>query len=75
MSQGTRSKASATRLFQDQDKLDTPYDDDIASDSPAIASLSFKPSKGSSIILEHNFGDPSSLKSPQISIYQSGLLS
>jgi hypothetical protein len=59
--------------------LDTPYDDDIASDSPAIASLSFKPSKGSSIILEHNFGDlypiPSSLKSPQISIYQSGLAS
>ena len=41
MYQGTRSKASAARLSQDQDKLDTTYDDDIASDSPPIASMSF----------------------------------
>ena len=47
--------------------------------STDISALSFKPSKGTSIILDHDYGHlyptPLSIKSPQISIYQSGLVS
>ena len=94
MSHNTRSKSSSLKSSQDQNPIESIRDDDGPSDRIAFlesfytankssvmdpSSTDISALKGTSIILDHDYGHlypiPSSFKSPQISIYQSGLVS